>query len=91
MKRYLTFDKKLNLKIVPPFVRKKLDSKFNGKNPLVNISNIGYYIITPLLVGVFLGIVIDRWLRLKNIFTLSFIFLGMVAAFYNLYKIYKNG
>jgi len=90
MKRYLTFDKNFNLKTQKTeFKRKKIKS--GSKLPLVNIMNIGYYILTPLLVGVFLGISLDKYFRLKGVFVLVFIFLGTAAAFYNLYQIYKNG
>lgn len=68
---------------------KKIKSKINFA--LVNSLNIGYYILTPLLVGVFLGLALDKLFKLKGVFVLIFIILGTIASFYNLYKLYKNG
>jgi len=90
MKRYFIFDKNLNFKSVPRFENKKGNQLKNNKVPIVNILNIGYYILAPLLMGVFLGLAIDRWFKLKGIFTLLFLFIGWIGSLYNLYKIYKN-
>jgi len=86
MKRYLKVDGNLNIRSSSAPVKKMIK-----KNPLVNNFNIGYYIITPLLVGVFLGLVIDYWLKTKTLFTLVFIGFGTLGSFYNIYRIYKNG
>jgi F0F1-type ATP synthase assembly protein I len=88
MKNYYTFDKNFNLKLQKRLISSKKVSK---KIPLVNYQEIGYYILTPLLVGVFLGLTIDKIFKTKNLFFFIFLFLGLVADFYNLYKIYKNG
>lgn len=53
---------------------------------IANYINVGYYLITPLLLGVFLGLITDNWLKTKPIFTLIFILLGTVSCFYNLFK-----
>lgn len=58
---------------------------------LAKYFNIGYYIVTPLLLGVFLGLVADYYLKTKPLFTALFLLLGTVSAFYNLYKIVKDG
>jgi len=82
------FDKHLNLKIVKkPYYKEEKKKKL----PLVKYTDIGYYIITPLIIGVFLGLFIDNFLKTKSFFLLLFIFLGTGASFYNIYKIYKNG
>lgn len=52
--------------------------------------NIGYYILTPILLGVFLGLGLDYWLNTKPLFISIFIFLGTVASFYNLIKLLKD-
>ena len=49
--------------------------------------NIGFYLAIPLLAGVFIGIMIDKWLQTKPVFILIFITLGMIASLYNLYKL----
>jgi len=90
MKRHLMVNKDFKI-VVRPIV-KNINKKVKKSNfSVVNYINIGYYILTPLLVGVFLGLIIDRWLGLKGSFVILFIFFGTLAAFYNLYKIYKNG
>lgn len=52
--------------------------------------NIGYYLLTPLLVGVFLGILLDRYFKTQGVFILIFIILGSISSFYNLYKVAKE-
>lgn len=91
MKRYFVFDKNLNFKPVSGLDNKKKVLTKKDKFPLVNMLNIGYYLITPLLVGVFLGLAIDRHFKIKGVFTLLFLFFGSLATFYNLYKLYKDG
>ncbi len=49
--------------------------------------NVGFYLATPLLVGVFVGIMLDKWLQTKPIFILVFIAFGTIASLYNLYKL----
>lgn len=66
----------------------KLKKKENQIDP--SLLNVGYYLITPLLVGVFLGLLLDSKLRTKPFFTLFFIVLGTVSSFYNLWKIVKR-
>ena len=69
-----------------------LKPKQNPKRKPLNLNylNVGYYIITPLLIGVFLGYVLDLWLRTKPLFVGVGIGLGTIACFYNLSKILKN-
>lgn len=52
--------------------------------------NIGYYLLTPLLVGVFLGILLDKYFKTQGVFTLILIILGSISSFYNLYKVAKE-
>jgi len=55
-----------------------------------NALNIGFYLITPIIIGVILGSVMDNWLKTKPTFTIILIFLGMIASIYNLFKLVKN-
>ena len=58
-----------------------------GKSPLNNlalITQVGLSIITPILLGVFLGNKLDKWLKVESVFTIIFIILGAVAGFMNL-------
>ncbi len=88
MPNYYTFDKNFNLKLQKKI---KTPGKKKRKLSLVKYIDIGYYIITPLLAGVFLGLAIDKFFKTKSTFFLIFLFLGTLAAFYNMYKIYKDG
>lgn len=61
-----------------------------GKSPLKNlalITQVGLSIITPILLGVFLGNQLDKWLKTQSVFTIIFIIIGSVAGFMNLIKL----
>ncbi|MBI3366301.1 AtpZ/AtpI family protein [Candidatus Roizmanbacteria bacterium] len=55
----------------------------------VSVLNVGYYLITPLLIGVFLGLLIDGRFHTKPIATIIGISLGSIGSFYNLSKFIK--
>ncbi|MBI4226164.1 AtpZ/AtpI family protein [Candidatus Roizmanbacteria bacterium] len=52
--------------------------------------NIGYYLLTPIIGGVFLGLGLDYWLGVKPVFFFVFLFLGTLASFYNIFKLLKE-
>lgn len=52
--------------------------------------NIGFYLITPLIFGVFFGLYLDSKFAVKPFFTLSGIGLGIVCTFYNLWKLTRD-
>lgn len=54
---------------------------------LALISQIGFSIITPILLGVFIGQFLDKKLGTKGIFAIIFIILGAGGGFVNLFKI----
>lgn len=88
-------DKNLELRKVETdnFFKKKEDFKRDekGLNLLLAKSlNIGYYLIAPLLLGVFFGLLIDQYLKTKPLFTLLLIFFGFIATFYNLIKLKRE-
>lgn len=65
-------------------------NKKNNKNIFQNIgliSQIGFSMITPILLGVYIGGVIDKKAGTNMIFRLIFIILGVGAAFLQLFKI----
>ena len=80
MKKYYSFDKNLNLKRVSGLKKKEISRKLNFH--LANYVNIGYYLITPILIGVFLGYITKYYL--------FFLTVGAIGTFYNLIKIYIN-
>ncbi len=59
----------------------------NSNLALAKSLNIGYYLLTPLLAGVFLGLALDSWFNTKGVFVIILILLGTVGSFYNLYKL----
>lgn len=65
-------------------------NKKNQKSMYQNlalITQIGLSIITPILVGVYLGGFMDKKIGTQMIFTLIFIILGAGAGFLNLFKL----
>lgn len=51
--------------------------------------NIGFYLITPLLVGILVGAYADERLRSKPVGVTIGIVIGAVSTFYNLFKLIK--
>lgn len=75
-------------KIAQNYLRKP---RYKKKLLNLNYLNVGYYLVIPLLLGVFLGLVLDNWFKTKPIFVGIGIVIGTTACFYNLYKLLKNG
>lgn len=65
------------------FTKKTRKSSFDVGNYL----NLGYYIITPLLLGLSIGILLDKWLKTEPVFILAGIVFGTISTFYNLIKL----
>lgn len=84
---YFEIDKLGNLKRTGQDLKKKSkkERSFFSKN--INI-NVGYSLVTPILIGVAIGLALDNKFHTKPYLTLFFIFFGMVSSIYNLYKIY---
>lgn len=62
----------------------------NNKNPLrslVLITQVGLSIITPILLGLYIGMFIDRKVGTNGVFAIIFIILGVGAGFMNLFKL----
>lgn len=57
---------------------------------LAKYFGLGYYILTPLLLGVFCGVVADKVFKTAPVLTLIFIILGAVSTFYNLFKLTRE-
>lgn len=57
---------------------------------IANYLNLGYYIVAPLLIGVFFGFWLDKMLNTKPIFVLIFLGGGIISSFYNLWKMTKE-
>ncbi|OLS01821.1 AtpZ/AtpI family protein [Tissierella creatinophila] len=62
----------------------------NNKSALKNlalISQVGISVITPILLGVYIGQWIDKWVGTNGLFMIIFILLGTGGGFLNLFKI----
>lgn len=66
---------------------KKDDNYKDTLKNLTLISQIGISVITPILLGVFIGQLIDKWVGTQGIFVIIFIILGAGAGFLNLFKL----
>lgn len=64
--------------------------KRNDNLLLAKYSSVGYYLVTPLLVGVFFGLSMDAYFHTKPIFLIVFLIIGVTGVFYNLYKVIKD-
>lgn len=85
---YFEIDKQGNLKRTTQHLRKNKKTKKDFFGEYINI-NVGYTLVTPILIGVLIGLVLDNKFHTKPYFTVFFIFLGMISSFYNLYKMIK--
>lgn len=62
----------------------------NNKDALRNlalITQVGLSIITPILLGVYLGQFVDRKVGTKGVFSIIFIVLGAGGGFMNIFKL----
>jgi F0F1-type ATP synthase assembly protein I len=87
MNKFLGFDKNFNLHHISKPEKKIIKS---NNSLLAKNLNLGYYLITPIIFGVFFGLFLDNQLKTKKLFLIIFFSLGIVGTFYNLYKIYKD-
>lgn len=52
--------------------------------------NLGFYLVTPLLLGVVGGFFLDRRFGHQHTFIIVGLTLGTIATFYNLFKLVKD-
>lgn len=92
MRNHFHIDKNLEIKkgssLKAQIINKK-NSKFYNLILAKNL-NLGYYLITPMIFGVFLGLFLDRLLKTGRTFFIILFSIGIIGTFYNLYKIYKD-
>ena len=84
---YFEIDKRGDLKKTDRNFGKKSKIKKKFFSQYLNI-NVGYSLVTPILIGVAIGLALDNKFHTKPYLTLFFIFFGMISSIYNLYKIY---
>ena len=85
---YFEIDKQGNLKETNKEFNKKPKIKKDFFSQYLNI-NVGYSLVTPILIGVIIGLVLDNKFHTKPYFTVFFIFFGMISSIYNLFKMTK--
>ena len=86
---YFEIDKQGNLKKTSSDFNKKLKIKKDLFSQYLNI-NVGYSLVTPILIGVVIGLMLDNKFHSKPYFTVFFIFFGTVSSIYNLYRFYLD-
>ena len=70
---------------------KKVIGRARANNlALAKYLNIGYYLITPLLLGVFFGLYIDKALKSDGKVLIISILIGFISTIFNLYKLVKD-
>jgi F0F1-type ATP synthase assembly protein I len=83
----------------------QIDQNFNKKNlkkgikkkqkktnliSLAKSLNIGYYIISPIFLGILTGLFLDRFFKTNNFYLDLFFFIGIIGSFYNLFRLTKE-
>lgn len=68
---------------------KKKKSDLRGMWDALSI-NVGVLVLAPILLCLTLGILCDTLFASKPTFTVVFLFLGLIASLYNIYKLTKN-
>ena len=66
------------------------EKKLDDKIAIAKSLNIGYYLIIPILFGVFFGFWLDKHFNTKPIFLLLFLSFGILSTFYNLCQLVKK-
>lgn len=51
------------------------------------VSSMGISVVLAIGMGVFIGLKLDEWLGTRNVFFFIFLFIGIIAAFRNIYVI----
>lgn len=64
--------------------QKKQQIKFGA--PVVDV---GFYLVTPLVIGVLAGVFLDRQFDTKPLWTLILLVIGTISSFYNLWRLTK--
>ena len=62
----------------------------NSISSIAKYIGIGYHLVAPLLIGVFLGLFIDKYFKTQPIFTIIGIIIGVFIIFYNLINLDKD-
>lgn len=53
----------------------------------VLLSQLAISLVTPIFLGLFIGIQLDQFLKLNHVFTLFLLICGVISGFINAYKL----
>lgn len=84
---FFEIDKRGNLKKTDQNFNKKPKIKKDFFSEYINI-NVGYSLVTPILIGLIVGLFLDNKFHTKPYLTVFFIFFGTISSIYNLYRVY---
>lgn len=87
-KKIVTIDSEGKLREILPQQLKKRKATKSRLNYLD--LNVGFYVLTPILLGVLIGLAMDNWLGKKPFFVSTGIVVGTIASFYNLFTFLKD-
>lgn len=90
MGKFYRFDKNLEIVVEKNFKKKNLKEEKTNFWQISRYLNIGYYLVFPLLLLVFLGLFLKNLLKMPKDFLIIFFLLGLIGTFYNLFKIYQD-
>lgn len=72
-------------------IKKKRDEDAETKSlQSMQYMNMGFFLVTPVLLGVILGLYIDNLLHIRPLATVIFISLGAAASIYNLFRMLEK-
>jgi|GEM_PF-1525750 predicted F0F1-ATPase subunit len=93
-KGYFEIDRYLEMKRVDSGsslnIKKNADKDEENRFVLASFVNIGYYILTPIILGVVVGLYFDKIFKTKGFFVSLLIIFGALSSIYNIWKIVKE-
>jgi ATP synthase protein I len=69
---------------------RKKEIETGGISDYMWLASIGIHLVVSSVVGLFIGIYIDKWLHTKPIFMFVFFVVGLLAGFRQIYKELKK-
>lgn len=84
MKKIYQIDQNFNKVIL-----EKKNKKLNKKTNLISLAkhlSFSYYIITPIFLGIGVGLILDKFLKTDKLNFKIFFFIGIIGSFYNLWR-----
>lgn len=81
-------DENFNKRFLKKIINKK--TKHNNLISLAKSLNIGYYIISPILLGILIGLFLDKFFKTDKFYLNLFFFIGIIGSFYNLFRLIKE-